>query len=313
MGMTVYSSTDTSAPVLGNSNGSLIAVLKACLVDGYGSKAAAGWTRPYSGTNLAAFKQGAGGNNRLLRVFDGGSDSYGYRRIAVRGYEAMTAISTGTGPFPTTGMISGNGPNFAYRSGSSSASVLPWTLYADANFFHLVVDAYPEEPGTQVSYMGFGSFISYLSGDGHNDVLLASPQGDVGAWTGGAVGAPDMWVARSDTGAAGAKAVTPISTERASPLGVGTPSDRHTYPDRVRTALVQARVGLLVDGQVRGHVPGLWDVLPGGASIGGGGTAWSGAAGSSLDGRSFVLYGPLQNHIFGTAGYAAVETSDTWD
>jgi len=313
MGMTVYSSTDSGAPVLGNSNGSLIAVLKACLVDGYGSKTAAGWTRPYTGTNLAAFKQGAGGNNRLLRVFDGGNDSFGFRRIAVRGYEAMTAISTGTGPFPTTGMISGNGPNFAYRSGSSGASAVPWTLYADSKFFHLVVDAYPETPGAQVSYMGFGTFTSYLGGDAYGDVLIASPQGDLGAWTGSAGGNPEMWVTRSDTGASGAKVATPICAERVDPLGVGTASGRHTYPDRVRTALVQARVSLLVDGQVRGHVPGLWDVLPGGASVGGGGTVWSGAAGSSLAGRSFALYGPLQNHIFGTFGYAAIETSATWD
>lgn len=313
MGMIVYSSTDTSAPALGNSNGSLIAVLKACLVDGYGSKAAAGWTRPYTGTNLAAFKQGAGGNNRLLRVFDGGNDSMGFRRIAVRAYEAMTAISTGTGPFPTTTMISGNGPNFAYRSGSSASSALPWKVYANSKFFHLLVDSYPEVPGSQMAYMAFGRFVSYLGGDTYDDVLIASPQGDLGAWTGNAGGNPEIWVARSDTGASGAKVATPICAERGVGEGVGTESTRHTYPDRVRTALVQARVGLLVDGQVRGHVPGLWDVLPGGASIGGGGTVWSGAAGSSLAGRSFELYGPLQNHIFGTAGYAAVETSDTWD
>lgn len=313
MGMIVYSSADSGAPVLANSNGSAIAVLKACLVDGYGSKAAAGWTRPYTGTNLAAFKQGAGGNNRLLRVFDGGNDSNGDRRIAVRGYEAMTAISTGTGPFPTTGAISGNGPNFAYRSNSTAASSVAWAIYANSNFFHFVVDAYPEAPGTRVSYMGFGSFVTYLGGDAYNDVLLASPQGDLGAWTAGAAGSPDMWVARSDTGASGAMAAVPICAERASPNIVGAPSGRHTYPDRVRTALVQSRVGLLVDGQVRGHVPGLWDVLPGGATVGGAGTVWSGATGSSLAGRSFVLYGPMQNHIFGADGYAAIETSDTWD
>ena len=38
MAVTVYRSTDASAPLLTNSNGSLIAVLRACLVDGYGSK-----------------------------------------------------------------------------------------------------------------------------------------------------------------------------------------------------------------------------------------------------------------------------------
>ena len=47
MPVTVYRSTDAGAPLLTNSNGSLIAVLKACLVDGYGSKASAGWTAPF--------------------------------------------------------------------------------------------------------------------------------------------------------------------------------------------------------------------------------------------------------------------------
>lgn len=51
MPVTVYRSTDAGAPVLSNSNGSLIAVLKACLVDGYSSKASAGWTAPFTGTS----------------------------------------------------------------------------------------------------------------------------------------------------------------------------------------------------------------------------------------------------------------------
>ena len=72
MTMTIYKSTDPSAPALPSVNGSMINVLYQCLVTGYGSKAGAGWTRPFTGTNLAAFKQGAGGNNRYLRVFDGG-------------------------------------------------------------------------------------------------------------------------------------------------------------------------------------------------------------------------------------------------
>lgn len=313
MAVTVYTSADASAPVLANANGSLIAVMKACLVDGYGAKAAAGWTRPYSGTNLAAFQQGAGGNGRLLRVSDSGNDTTGARRIAVRAYEGMTAISTGTGPFPTVAMISGNGSSVSYRSASSSASAMPWRMYATQSFFHLLVDTYPEVPGTRVSYLGFGSFVSYLGGDSYNDALLASPQGDLGAWTGGAAGSADIWVARSDTGAVGAVPAVPMCAERAAPLVVGTQSDRHTYPDRVRTALVQARVGLHVDGQLRGHVPGLWDVLPGGAAIGGAGTTWAGASGSALAGRSFELFGPLQAHVFGTDGYAAIETTDTWD
>lgn len=43
---TIYRNTDTSAPALTsvNDSASLTKLLEACLVDGYGSKSAAGWT-----------------------------------------------------------------------------------------------------------------------------------------------------------------------------------------------------------------------------------------------------------------------------
>ena len=54
MTVRIYKSTDSGAPTLTGQAFSLISLLLACLVDGYGSKAAAGWTKPYTGTNLAS-------------------------------------------------------------------------------------------------------------------------------------------------------------------------------------------------------------------------------------------------------------------
>jgi len=58
---TIYRSDDASAPVMEHSAGSLIALMKACLVDGYGALPAAGWS--YTDIDVptyqAAFTQGA--------------------------------------------------------------------------------------------------------------------------------------------------------------------------------------------------------------------------------------------------------------
>lgn len=69
---TIYTSSDTDAPVLNGTSGSMCGVLNACLVSGYGSKIAAGWTAPYSESNKIVFRQG-GGNQFYVRIEDSGS------------------------------------------------------------------------------------------------------------------------------------------------------------------------------------------------------------------------------------------------
>lgn len=96
-----YESTDASAPALTGENGSLIAVLDAILVDGYGAKAAAGWTKPYSGTNLAVYQSATG---RLLHVQDDGARiSAAFARI--RGATSATGAEVAdlVGAHPSTG------------------------------------------------------------------------------------------------------------------------------------------------------------------------------------------------------------------
>src|SRR5277367_4813757 len=96
MTITVYKSSDASAPVLSGQAGAMAGVLDACLVNGYGSKAAAGWGTAFTGTNLRAY-QPASGNRLYLALDDTGTTS-----CRLTGYEAMSAVSTGTGPFPTS-------------------------------------------------------------------------------------------------------------------------------------------------------------------------------------------------------------------
>ena len=57
MAVTLYRSSDGSAPgAYSNTVSSLITILDACLVNGYGAKVAAGWTKAFTGTNKAAYR-----------------------------------------------------------------------------------------------------------------------------------------------------------------------------------------------------------------------------------------------------------------
>jgi len=73
--VTVYKSTDASAPQMTSAAGSLLTVLDACLVNGYGAKAAAGWAKTVidAPTFQAVYTQGAGSGlaQKKLYVKDG--------------------------------------------------------------------------------------------------------------------------------------------------------------------------------------------------------------------------------------------------
>ena len=314
MTVTVYASTDTSAPTLTNANGSMNALLYACLVTGYGSKSGAGWARPFTGTDLAAFLQGAGGHGCYLRVLDGTSDGTG-RRVNLRGYEDMTDVSTGTLPFPTTDQVSGGGPAMYYHF-AGSPTPRPWVVVASSSFVH-VISMTTDTPWWE--YFSFGSFSSYKSGDAKPVVLMAaqSPTAQNG-WPGttkargfNESSADGVYLARSDTGSSGAIFGSIENTENASAFGQGN-ATAYPYPDRVTNSLLMAKATLWSEGYRRGVVPGLWQCLHTQASIGGNGTTWSGAASGPLSGKQFTMFGPLAPYVSGAA-YPVLELSDTWD
>lgn len=91
-----------------------------------------GWTRPYSGTNVSAYRQGGSASHkRFLRVFDNTITSA--NQWFARGYGAMTAVSTGTDPFPNLTDYSGNGPGF---SSSNVVGNIPWWIVGTPRAFY---------------------------------------------------------------------------------------------------------------------------------------------------------------------------------
>ena len=130
MTTTVYSSADASAPSLSGTIGSLIALLDACLINGYGAKAAIGWTKPFSGTNVAVYRQPVGTSNGMYLRVDDTVAQY----ANVRGYETMSDINTGTGQFPLVGQAANV---YWAKSSTADASVRPWILIGNERGFYL--------------------------------------------------------------------------------------------------------------------------------------------------------------------------------
>lgn len=125
---TVYSSADASAPVCTGVSGP-IPTLRACLVDGYGAKAGAGWTEAFTGTNKAVFRQGAG-LQRYLRL-DQSADT---RTARVVSYDAMTDVDTGTDPMPTAAQVSGG--LYLHGSATLDSVARPWLVIATSSVFY---------------------------------------------------------------------------------------------------------------------------------------------------------------------------------
>lgn len=92
----VFSSDDTGAPVLTKQAGSLKSLLKACLVTGYGTKTALGWSMPFESGDLlsAAFKSTDPTASQFFLKINNSSTADASMSV----YQEMTNIDTGAKP-----------------------------------------------------------------------------------------------------------------------------------------------------------------------------------------------------------------------
>lgn len=122
-------------------------------------RAPAGWSKAFSGTNLAAYKSAdITATGCYLRV-----DDTPAQYPALNMYEAMTAISSGTGQAPVSGSV------YFARSSASGSTARAWRLYADSKAFYLFANA---DGSTWPSAMVFGDLVNYRSGDAYHCLLL---------------------------------------------------------------------------------------------------------------------------------------------
>ena len=272
---TIYRDTDASAPVLSGQSNALIDLLKACLVDGYGSQPAAGWTEAYTGTALAAFQQG-GGAGRYVRVED--SDA---RLARIRGYESMSAISTGTGDFPTVAQFGDDGL-YVRKSITADATARPWILLATDTHFYLLIysgvatTAVLGADGGDVT-IGFGELLSpLLTGDTYASFLIAASDTSATSTTVTFARCP-LIAYNIDSGLSGhymARSYTASGTSIAfgkCPASVharqgnsGAATNAVTTPQAINGAFELAQIAVIQGGltaQVhRGYLPGVFGV-----------------------------------------------------
>ena len=249
------------APLNGQSNANtLINVLDACLVTGYGAKAPAGWSKPFTAANQAAFRQGAGSNGFYLHL-----DASPLWHDKVRGYESMTAIDAGTNPFPTVAQRS---ELMAPRSNSSDASGRAWLVAADARRFFLWVNY----NGTLAQGLGSTSwqpsfFFGDLESSNSADIFNTLISGGLGSANSSYMGyaqnsaSNTEYMPRNYAGAVGSVTVmkgTHIPFQGSSQIGAVATSP--AFPDPVTGGLLLSPIEVFdASGCVsRGVLPGIW-------------------------------------------------------
>lgn len=298
----VYKSSDASAPTLDGTAGSLIAVLDGCLVNGYGSKAAAGWTKPYSGTNTAVYLPSAG---HYLDVNDAGAGAATTQEATVRGYESMTAVATGTNPFPTTAQSASPGL-YIRKSATATSTARGWVLIADAYTFHLFV--LTGDTASMYFTFTFGRFYSFKSGDTYRSMIYArSATGTGTSGIGSGLGNSNI-AAQAGLYLPRTYAGTGTSVQGGL-LGLGTTlltapfngpnsPDGLVYLSRLILSEATAAAGL------RGYLRGVYQIAT--ATNMSDGDTFSGSG--DFAGRSFLVI----KNTTSTTAYLALETS-TWD
>lgn len=140
-----YSSSDAGGPgVLTGQAGTLIAVLKACLVDGYAGHAAAGWSQPVATAgNIGSFRMGAGTGFGFVLNDNGPNVTSTTKEAWITGWETIAGVGspvgTGTGQFPTPAQLLVTGHGVVRKSFSADAVGRAWELWADSSTMILII------------------------------------------------------------------------------------------------------------------------------------------------------------------------------
>lgn len=176
MGVKAYYSTDASAPTLNASNGSLISVLKACLIDGYGSKTPpGGWTGVYnSDYTKALFKSTSSGSTGCELIINDNSAG-----CATGGaYES-------TSGFDGSGNVVGGTNYWANGYIAKSASgTRAWVCFADELFFYMMCQfsTMSSDSGIAHNCLAFGDFPSLKSPDPYKCLMIYDISNNLAQW-----------------------------------------------------------------------------------------------------------------------------------
>lgn len=277
------------------------------------SRGNAGWTKPFTGTNKAAFKQGSGSNGFYIRVQDDAPGAGGAREARVVGYETMVNVDTGTDLFPTAVQFT-NGM-FVRKSSSADATARNWILFADARTFYLFALSDAVTDVTNYRALCFGEFYSLKSADPYRAFITARNAENSAGGTGDCLDLVSSlvtvtnsnFIARGHNETAGAVNIGKHGDNakcNSAVLGIGlvpytNPANGAFYLSRV---WIHDPTTTPVNG-VRGRMRGFWQFLH--------------PVGSVIDGDILTGTGELNGKTFlvikssGNGGMYIMETSDT--
>jgi hypothetical protein len=133
-----------------------------------------GWTKAHSGTNKAAYSRSTlGATALLLRVDDTAAQS-----ARVVGYESMTDVDTGSGPFPTAAQMSGG--LYWHKSSTANSTARGWALVGDGKTLHLFLGFNASAP-TTLEYCAFGDLQTYKAADAYHCCLMGNISATIAA------------------------------------------------------------------------------------------------------------------------------------
>lgn len=251
MAITLYRSTDASAPELTNVAGSAITVLDACLVTGYGAKAGAGFVKHASSTStVAAFKSGeATSTGHWLVVTDTATTTI----ADLYGVEVLTDITTFTGQFPLFSQNSQTGTNK-----SSSATPAPWFCITDGFIFYFGSHYQDDE---RLNQWAFGDIVPFKVADAYHSLLIG--QHSTSHWHGAASGYTALnthYMPRSYT-QTGSSVSVGISASLVGNTRSGAATSNFIYPSQIDNGLVLVPAHIVEAAPVssiRGLLPGVY-------------------------------------------------------
>lgn len=327
-GVQVYKSTDGSAPTLNGTVGSLVALLDACLVVGYGAKAAAGWTKPFTGTNAAVFRNSATlGTGFYLDVNDNGPGAGVAREARLRGYEVMTAVATGTNPFPTVAQAT-NGL-FVRKSITADTTARAWTIVADETVFYLFIETGDFTAPVSVSTFAFGDFFSYKTSDAYRCIIIGRLTENSGSTADDSLArvptalasmantVTGHYVARSWSAIGGSLAVGKVIDYAKCGTGGGSGTcigryvagDGMTYPNGPDSGLYLSPIWINHSSAVRGYLKGLWAPLQNRPLSHNDTFSGTGV----MSAKTFLVQDVHNSQLnSSTGGQVMVETTNTW-
>ena len=140
-----YSSTDTGAPQMGgNAAGSLLGVLRAVLVDGYGDKQPLGWELMFvDAVNHIHVYRPRSGSRMFLKIVDDGTIRYSsIFRAAFMSYENMFSANQGIHPCPPEQNYRNGQAGYVIKTGENNTTAQKWKIIGDEEGFYLITFPY---------------------------------------------------------------------------------------------------------------------------------------------------------------------------